>query len=155
LSVTSSEIAERVRTIASPILQSEGMELVDVEYRRESNGWVLRLIIDKEEGISLDDCSRVSHEVGRNLDVEEFIASPYHLEVSSPGLDRPLKSERDFLKYRNRLIKVKTIEPMDKRHQFKGRLLDFVENNLHIEIDGRVFQIPLANVSKANLEYEF
>src|SRR4030043_1474870 len=104
----SGEIINRVMKIIDPILLDEGMECVDVDYRREARGWVLRLYIDKEGGVTLDDCTRVSHEVGRSLDVEDVILNPYTLEVSSPGLNRPLKDEKDFIKYCNRLIKVKT-----------------------------------------------
>jgi ribosome maturation factor RimP len=150
----SKEIVDRVWAIANPILYNEGMELVDIEFRRESKGWVLRLILDKEGGITLDDCSRVSHEVGRNLDVEDFIQNPYTLEVSSPGLTRPLRNEKDFMKYRHRLIKVKTLDPIENRRQFKGRLLGVSEKQIEIEIDGGVFQIPLSNVVKANLEFD-
>src|SRR4030066_246181 len=95
------EIVDRLRAMAEPILLGERMELVDIEYRRESKGWVLRLYIDKEGGVTLDDCTRISQEVGRSLDVEDFISTPYTLEVSSPGLARPLKKEKDFMKYRN------------------------------------------------------
>ena len=151
----SKEIVDRVRTIADPILWNEGIELVDIEYRREAKGWVLRLYMDKEGGVTLDDCTRISQEVGRSLDVEDFISTPYTLEVSSPGLARPLKKEKDFIKYRNRLIKVKTIHPIENRRQFKGRLLGFSENQIQIETEGGVFQIPLSNVAKANLEIEF
>ena len=150
----SKEIVDRVRAIANPILYNEGMELVDIEFRRESKGWVLRLILDKEGGVTLDDCFRVSQEVGRTLDVEDFIQNPYTLEVSSPGLTRPLRSEKDFLKYRHRLIKVKTLDPIENRRQFKGRLLGVSEKQIEIEIDGGVFQIPLSNVVKANLEFD-
>ena len=80
--------------MADPILSNEGMELVEIEYRREARGWVLRLYIDKEGGVTLDDCTRISQEVGRSLDVEDFILIPYTLEVSSPGLTRPLKTKR-------------------------------------------------------------
>jgi ribosome maturation factor RimP len=153
--VMSEEIVNRVRALADPILSSEGMDLVEIQYRREANGWVVRLTIDKEGGVTLDDCSRVNQEVGRILDVEDFIPMRYHLEVSSPGLDRALKNEKDFLKYRNRLIKVKTLDPIDKRRQFKGRLLGLVENHIQMEIDGGIIRIPLSNVSKANLEIEF
>ncbi|RPI99648.1 MAG: ribosome maturation factor RimP [Deltaproteobacteria bacterium] len=149
------EIADRVFAIADPILNSEAMELVDIEYRREPRGWVLRLYIDKEGGVTLDDCSRVSQEVGRILDVEDFILTPYTLEVSSPGLNRVLKREKDFVKYRDRLIRVKTFDPIGNRRQFKGRLLGFSENRIEIEVDGETFQIPLSNVAKANLEMEF
>jgi ribosome maturation factor RimP len=148
------EILDRVRAMVDPILLNEGMELVDIEYRRESKGWILRLYLDKEGGVTLDDCTRVSQEVERSLDVEDFIQTPYTLEVSSPGLTRPLKTEKDFMKYCHRLIKVKTVDPIENRRQFKGRLLGVSENRIEIEVDGGVFQIPLSNVAKANLEID-
>jgi len=148
------EIVDRVRAIADRILSSEGMELVDIEYRRESRGWVLRLYIDKEGGVTLEDCTRISQEVGRSLDVEDFILNPYTFEVSSPGLTRPLKNEKDFVRYRNRLIKVKTIHPIENRRQFKGRLLGVFHNGIEIEMEGGIVEIPLFNVAKANLEME-
>jgi len=136
------------------ILLNEEMELVDIEYRRESKGWILRLILDKEGGVTLDNCTRVSQEVGRNLDVEDFIQTPYTLEVSSPGLTRPLKTEKDFMKYCNRLIKVKTVDPVENRRQFKGELLGVSQGQIEIKVEGEVFQISLSNVAKANLEIE-
>jgi ribosome maturation factor RimP len=148
------EIIDRVRVIADPILTSEGMELVEVEYRREGRGWVLRLYIDKEGGVTVDDCGHISQEVGRSLDVEDFILTPYTLEVSSPGLTRPLRNEKDFLRYSNRLIKVKTFGPIENRRQFKGRLLGISENRIQIQVDGEVFQIPLADIARANLEID-
>ncbi len=149
------EIVNRVQVIARSILSDEGMELVDIEYRRESKGWVLRLTLDKEGGITLDDCTRVSQEVGRNLDIEDFIQTPYALEVSSPGLTRPLKTEQDFMKYCNHWIKVKTVEPIENRRQYKGKLLGVSVNRMAIEVEGRVFEIPLSNVAKANLEVDW
>jgi len=149
------EIVDRVSAIADPILSNEGMELVEIEYRRESKGWVLRLYIDKEGGVTLVDCTRISQEVGRSLDVEDFISTPYTLEVSSPGLARPLKKEKDFMKYRNHMIKVKTIDPIENRRQFKGKLLGITENRIEIAMDGGVFQILLSNVAKANLEIDW
>jgi ribosome maturation factor RimP len=149
------EIVDRVSAIADPIFSNEGMELVELEYRRESKGWVIRLYIDKEGGVTLDDCTRISQEVGRSLDVEDFISTPYTLEVSSPGLARPLKKEKDFMKYRNHMIKVKTIDPIENRRQFKGKLLGITENRIEIAMDGGVFQILLSNVAKANLEIDW
>ena len=151
----SKEIVDRVSAMVHLILFNEGMELVDIEYRRESKGWVLRLTLDKEGGVTLDDCTRISQEVGRSLDVEDFIQAPYSLEVSSPGLTRPLKTEKDFMKYRHYLIKVKTVDPMENRRQFKGRLLGVSENRIEMEVDGKIFQIPLSNVAKANLEVDW
>jgi ribosome maturation factor RimP len=151
----SKEIVDRVRAIADPILSNEGMELVEIEYRRESKGWVLRLYIDKVGGATLDDCTRISQEVGRSLDVEDFISTPYTLEISSPGLSRPLKKEKDFMKYRNQMIKVKTVDPIENRRQFNGKLLGISEDRIEIEMDGGIFQISLSNVAKANLEIDW
>jgi ribosome maturation factor RimP len=148
-------ILDRVSVIAEPILSNEGMELVEIEYRRESKGWVLRLYIDKEKGVTLDDCTRISQEVGRSLDVEDFISTPYTLEVSSPGLARSLRKEKDFMKYRNHMVRVKTFDPLGNRRQFKGKLLGVSGNRIEIEIDREIFQIPLSNVAKANLEIDW
>ncbi len=148
------EIVDRVRAIILPIVLNEGMEVVDIEYRRESGGWVLRVILDKEGGVTLDDCTRVSQEAGRSLDVEDIIPTSYALEVSSPGLTRPLKTEKDFMKYLHRLVKVKTVDPIENRRQFKGTLLGVSENGVEIQAEGRIFQIPLSNVAKANLEVD-
>ncbi len=148
------EIVDRVRGIADPLLTDEGMELVDIEYRREARGWVLRLYIDKEGGVTLDDCSRISQLLGRELDVEDFIFTPYTLEVSSPGLTRPLKNERDFIRNRNRLVNVRTTDPILNRQQFKGKILEVSDNQIKLEVEGEIVSIPLANIAKANLEIE-
>jgi ribosome maturation factor RimP len=152
--MTEREIVEQVRAMIHPIVLNEGMEVVDIEYRRESGGWILRLILDKEGGVTLDDCTRVSQEVGRSLDVEDILQTSYTLEVSSPGLTRPLKTEKDFMKYLHRLVKVKTVDPIQNRRQFKGKLLGVSENEVEIEVEREIFQIPLSNVAKANLEID-
>jgi ribosome maturation factor RimP len=151
----SKEIIDRVESVADPVLRSEGMELVETEYRREARGWVLRLFIDNERGVTLDDCVRLSREIGRALDVEDIIPVPYTLEVSSPGLRRSLRKEKDFVKYRERTIRVKTFTPVGSRKQFKGKLLDIVDGSIEMAADGEVFRIPLSNVVKANLEIDF
>ncbi|MBM4277899.1 MAG: ribosome maturation factor RimP [Deltaproteobacteria bacterium] len=151
----SGEINNQVMKIIDSILLDEGMECVDLEYRREARGWVLRLYIDKKGGVTLDDCTRINQRVGRTLDVENPIETPYHFEVSSPGLTRPLKTERDFVKYQNRLVKVKTTEPIGNQRQFKGRLLRVVTEGIEIEMDGKVFHIPFQSIAKARLELEF
>lgn len=148
-------VIERVKEIVDPILSNEGMELVDIEYRRESRGWVLRLFIDKEGGINLENCAHISEELGRTLDVEDFIPNSYVLEVSSPGLDRPLKKEKDFIKYLQHRIKVRTFDPIDQRRNFRGKLLRVFEGQIELEVGNRVIQIPLSNVAKANLEIDF
>jgi ribosome maturation factor RimP len=149
------EVIEHVHRLVGPVFLSEGLELVEVEYRREARGWVLRLYVDKEGGITLDDCAQISREIGRNLDVEDFIATPYVLEVSSPGLTRSLKTEKDFMKYRDRLLKVRTNQPVENRRQFTGRLRGVREEGIQIEVDGKVFLVPLSFIAKANLDIEF
>jgi len=149
------EILKRVGELSEPILAGEGFELVEIQFRRESRGWILRLFVDREGGMSLDDCVRLSHEIGRGLDVEDLIEMPYTLEVSSPGLTRSLKTSRDFLRYRDRLAKITTTQPIGNRRQFKGRLRGLEEDRIRLEMDGETFQIPLDQVAKANLEIEF
>lgn len=151
----SEEITRQAMEIIRPILLEEGMECVDLEYRREARGWVLRLYIDKEGGITLDDCARMNQKVGRILDVENLIEAPYHLEVSSPGLTRPLKTEGDFIKYQNRLIQVKTVEPIGKQRQFKGKLLRTIDGGIEIETEKTILHIPFRLIAKARLELEF
>ncbi len=152
--VVSGEIISQIQKMITPILLEEGMECVDLEYRREAQGWVLRLYIDKENGVTLDDCARVNQKVGRLLDVENPIETPYHLEVSSPGLRRPLKTEKDFVRFQNRLIYVKTVQPIRNRRQFKGRLLKVIPGGIELEVEGELFQIPFQEIAKARLELE-
>jgi ribosome maturation factor RimP len=150
-----SEIAARISAIVEPIIQSEGMELVDLDYRRESRGRVLRLFIDREGGVTVNDCASISREVDRNLEVENIPPGPYTLEVSSPGLNRPLKKEADFHRFRNQQIKVRTSVVFEDRKTFRGKLLACHDGVVEIEGERRVIKIPLAQIAEANLEYEF
>jgi ribosome maturation factor RimP len=148
-------ILHRVEGILRPLLNAEGLSLVDVEYKREQGGWVLRVFIDKEGSVTLEDCARVSREFGQLLDVEDIIPTSYHLEVSSPGLDRPLKKEADFVKYSGRRVRIKTTEPVAGRRNFKGALLGCTEGKVMVEVEKNdVFTIPLTSILKANLEIE-
>ncbi len=150
------KVTERaVSEIVEPIVISQGMELVDVEYKRGPRGWVLRIYIDKRGGVSLDDCVLVSNEVGTVIDVEDLFQSPYTLEVSSPGLNRILKKERDFNRFRDRPVRIRTHNAIGERRNFKGRLLGCTEGLIQIEAGGKTLHIPLSNVAKANLEVEF
>ncbi len=143
-----------VSRIVEPIVASQGMELVAVEYKREARGWVLRIYIDREGGVSLDDCVLVSNEVGTVLDVEDLFQSPYTLEVSSPGLNRILKKERDFERFKERSVRIRTHDAIGKRRNFQGRLLGCTKGLIQIEVEGQVLHIPLSNVAKANLKPE-
>ncbi|MDD5287246.1 MAG: ribosome maturation factor RimP [Desulfuromonadaceae bacterium] len=150
-----------VKGIALPILESMGVELVDIEFGRVGRDAVLRLFIDKDGGITLDDCADVSRELSLILDVEEVISCNYSLEVSSPGLDRPLKKQSDYERFAGRLIKVRTYEPLpddkgNKRKTFLGKLDGLVDGVVKITLaEGQTASIPLERVAKANLEFEF
>ena len=149
------QFLEEVRQVAEPILESEGLELVDLEYQREAQGWVLRFYIDREGGVTVEDCAEVSGELSAVLEVRDLILNPYVLEVSSPGLTRPLKKPEDFNKFRNHLVKMKTFEPIDGRRNFKGVLLGLEGEKVRLEMEGELCEIPLAGIAKANLEIEF
>jgi ribosome maturation factor RimP len=149
------KLVEEVREIAEPILTSEGYELVDLEYRRETHGWVLRFYLDREGGVTVEECAEVSGEVGAVLEVKDIIPNPYILEVSSPGLTRPLKKPEDFNKYRNRLVKIRLQGPLEGRKNFKGTLLGLEGEKVRLEIEGRVYDLPFQGIAKAHLEIEF
>ena len=144
-----------IRQVIDPILHPQGLGLVDLEYQRESRGWVLRLYLDREGGVTLDECVEVNREVGAVLEVKDLIPNPYVLEVSSPGLTRPLRKPEDFNKYRNRLVKIKLYEPLEGRKNFKGTLLGLEDERVLMEVEGRVYELPLQGIAKANLEIEF
>jgi ribosome maturation factor RimP len=149
------QFVNEVRQITEPILQSQGLELVDLEYRREAQGWVLRFTIDREGRVTVEDCAEASRELSAVLEAREPIVNPYVLEVSSPGLTRPLKRPEDFNKYRNHLVKVKTFEPVEGRRNFKGILLGLADDKVHLEMEGQAYEIPFRGIAKANLEFEF
>lgn len=148
-------LVEEVRQIVEPVLESLGYELVDLEYQRESRGWVLRVFLDREGGVTLEDCADASGEVGAVLEAQDVIPQAYVLEVSSPGLTRPLKKPEDFQKFRNHLVKIKTYQPLEGRKNFKGTLLGLEGENVRLEVEDRVYELPLQKIAKANLEIEF
>ena len=148
-------LIETLRELIEPILLTEGMELIDIDYRQESRGWVLRFYIDKEGGLTLNHCSRVSTQIGYLLEVKDLIPHRYTLEVSSPGLNRPLKREKDFKTYVGEMVQVKTSQPIDQRRNFTGKLLGYKEGEIMIGSDNQEFLIPISCISKANLQYQF
>jgi ribosome maturation factor RimP len=161
MSASKEDTCTIVKSIALPILDSMGLELVDIEFGRVGRDAVLRLFIDKDGGITLDDCAGVSRELSLILDVEDVISSNYSLEVSSPGLDRPLKKLSDYERFAGRLIKVRTYEPLpddkgNKRKTFLGKLDGLVDGVVKMTLaEGQTASIPLERVAKANLEFEF
>jgi ribosome maturation factor RimP len=149
------KVIDSVREILDPLLFEEGFELVDIEYRREGQGRVLRIYIDKDGGITVEDCARISRELGVLLDVNDIFPGKYNLEISSPGLTRALKKVRDFEKFRGKLVKIKTRTVIQGRRIFIGRLLDFAQNVASVEMDGCVYFIPYNEIERANLELDF
>lgn len=151
---------ERVAKIAEGLLVSLGMELVELEYKREGRTMVLRIYVDKPGGVNLDDCADVSRELSAILDVDEVISDRYLLEVSSPGLNRPLTKEADYLRYIGRLVKIKTrlLAPDDKgnmRKTFFGELLGFDDDTVRMKLkEGQTASLPLSGIAKAHLEFE-
>jgi ribosome maturation factor RimP len=148
-------VVEQMIDLTEPILENMGYELVDAEYRMEQGRWVLRLYIDSEKGVTLDDCARVSRELGDVVEAGDLIAHRYVLEVSSPGLNRPLRKERDFVRVVGKKIKVHMVAPVEGRRNFTGCLTDFRQGNLFIESNGQSVVLPRSGVEKANLVYEF
>ena len=133
-------------------------ELVDVEVRRDKTGHLVRLFVDKEGGIGLDDLQSVSEEVSAILDAEDPIESTYTLEVSSPGLDRPLKTEADYRRFVGKLAKLSSYEPVDGRRHWTGRLGAVDEGVVSVTLEkegGSVARIPLAKIAHGRLEVEF
>lgn len=154
------DVKEQVEALARPITLSLGMELVEVEYKREGRKMVLRLYIDKPGGVSLDDCADVSREIAAVLDVDDVIPARYTLEVSSPGLNRPLKTRSHYEAYAGRLVKIKTFEMLpddagNLRKTFLGELLGMEGDMIRLMLrEGQNASIPLSAVAKAHLEFE-
>ncbi len=149
------EAFNKIKALAETLLQEEKMELADLELLREGRGWVLRLFIDKTGGITLDDCASISRQFGDQLEVEELIPFRYTLEVSSPGLDRPLKKDQDFLRHIGNQIQVITRSPWEGRSFFKGKMLDYqVSGALSLAEKKKVWEIPVSLIAKARLVFE-
>ncbi|MFD1360371.1 ribosome maturation factor RimP [Lentibacillus salinarum] len=151
----SSKIVETTEQMAEPILQERGLELVDVEYVKEGKSWFLRVYIDKEGGVDIDECGIVSEQLGDKLDQEDLIEGAYFLEVSSPGVERPLKSKQDFTDHVGSNIYVKLYEPIDGDKEYEGTLLAFTDETAVIAYkvktsDKRV-EIPYKKIAKARL----
>jgi len=165
---------ERLKEAAARVAATHGLDIFDVQFRRESNGMVLRVMIDRRadaagleqppvpgtpDGVTVEDCSRVSHDLSALLDVEgDTMGIPddeYTLEVSSPGLDRPLRGEPDYRRFVGRLAKIVTREPIEKQSAFAGRIAGIEDGVVLLEEGRRTHRVPLALVKRANLEVEF
>lgn len=156
-------VAEQVRNVATRVAHTYGLDIFDVQFRREAAGMVLRVLIDRpgpaataEESVSVDDCAHVSRDLSAMLDVEDIVPTAYTLEVSSPGLDRPLRHADDYQRFAGRRAKIVMRESVDGQTFFKGRLAGADGQTVLIDgDDGRRHQVPVAIITRANLEVEF
>jgi ribosome maturation factor RimP len=148
-------ITKQVSELIEPILNELRFELIDVEYLSDRGRWVLRIYINKDGGITLDDCAKVSGELGDLIDIKNIIEHEYVLEVSSPGLNRPLKKEADFIRVIGKKIRLRTRMPVDGRRNFRGVLKDFKEKKLALDSEGGLVTLAWSDIEKANLVYEF
>jgi ribosome maturation factor RimP len=155
-------VVERARGVLGPVLARDGYELVDVEWVRGGGRWTLRVFIDRPGGVNVDDCQLVSRTIDPILDVEDFIEPAYDLEVSSPGLDRPLRTPEHFERYRGQRVHVRaygpvagTAEGSAPRKNWTGTLEGFADGFVRVLVDGAVHRIPIAQIAKAHLEPDF
>ncbi|WP_027718248.1 ribosome maturation factor RimP [Desulfovirgula thermocuniculi] len=148
-----SKVVAVVEELARPVVASLGMELVDVEYVKEGGRWYLRVFIDKPGGVTLDDCQAVSERLDPLLDETDPIPHSYHLEVSSPGVERPLKKPSDYERFAGRRVQLTTFTSLDGQKRFTGHLVGLVDQEVVLVTDdGRERRIPLAQVAQARLK---
>lgn len=148
----SETVAERVWQVAAPLVTDEGLEVVDVEYRRESRGWVLRLFVDREGGVSLDDLTRVSRQLGDILDANDVVPGSYTLEMSSPGINRRLRLPEHFSRYIGEKVRVKLTSPQDGRRVFVGTLESVEASGIRVSDQSGSHFIAFADIAQANYE---
>jgi len=148
----SEAVIYRIREYVESLLPAMGLELFDIQFRREGHGWVLRLIVDSEKGVSLDDCSQVSRETSDFLDVEDLIDHAFHLEVSSPGLERPLRSVEECRRHVGKKARVKLREPVDGQKVVIGLIEQIDEDRVTLVAEkGKTLTFAWENVQKARL----
>ncbi len=148
-------VSKTLNELIEPVVTGMGYELVGVEYLPNTRGSLLRVYIDNEPGINLGDCEAVSHQLSGVLDVEDPIPGQYRLEISSPGLDRPLFKSADYERFAGATIKVRLAGMWQGRRKFKGELLGVRDGNVLLRENGDEVEIPLAQIEKSNLVPEF
>jgi ribosome maturation factor RimP len=149
--VNQAEVIAKAEALAGPVCDGEGLELVHVEFQREPVGWVLRIYVDKAGGVNLDDCTRVSRQLGDIFDVGLENIFPYNLEVSSPGEHRPMGKMRDFERFKGRPAVIKIREPIEGQKKFKGILEGTDGEMIHLRLEDKTVTIPFQGIVKARL----
>lgn len=148
-------LRDRLIELLEPVVNAIGYELVLLEYSPRDGSGMLRLFIDAPDGITLDDCEKVSREVAATLDVEDVITQAYRLEISSPGLDRPLVKPEHYRRFKGEVARVQTLAPIAGRRRFQGAILDATDDEVSIETADGPITIPLADIDKAKLVPNF
>lgn len=149
------QASAQLQAIIEPAVTALDFELVGIEYLSQGKHSVLRVYIDHDNGISVDDCADVSRQISAVLDVEDPIKGEYTLEVSSPGLDRPLFTAEQYQRYSGSLAEIRLRSPLEGRRKFKGRMHGITDGQVVIEVDGVEYSLPLDNIEKANLIHEW
>ena len=150
-SLTRGEIISKVNELAGPLCDAEGIELVLTEYQREPHGMILRIYIDKPGGTTLKDCKHVSRQMQDLLDVHLDVSNNYYIEVSSPGLNRPLGKLSDFIRFRGCQAKIKVLQSIDGQKKFTGALTGVSQESVAIQVGDRIVEIPYQNIARARL----
>jgi len=148
-------IYQLVIDLIEPTLQGSEIKLVDVEYKKIGKNWTLRVLIDKNQGVTVFDCQKLSREIEDLIEIHELIKDHYILEVSSPGLDRPLKKESDFIRNKGKQIQVSTYSPINNSKINTGTIRDFSNRTLFLENKKDTLEIPLITIMQAKLIIEF
>lgn len=149
------EIVDRIKELIGPFLNEKGIEPVEITYRRESSGMTVRLLVDTPVGIRIDECEAVNNALSELLDKEDFINERYVIEVSSPGLDRPIRTDRDFERSIGRELEVTTFGPIDGRKTHRGFLAGINASEIVLESSGLSTVIPRDKIAMARLNIEF
>lgn len=144
-----------ITDMVEPIATELNLELVDVEFVKEGPNWYLRIFIDKQGGVDVEDCQAVSRAIDPLLDEKDPIPQAYSLEVSSPGIDRPLKKDKDFEKYKGQLVKISAFSPIDGQKVFVGELVGLEDNEVVITVSGQTYRVPRSKISSVRLEVQF
>lgn len=149
------EIVDRVNSLIKGYLEENGIELVETTYRREQGGMVLRLLVDTPESITIDECERLNNYLSELIDKEGVIDEHFLLEVASPGLDRALVTDRDFVWVMGKALEVSMYEPVDGKREHEGKLIGMDKDSIVVENDGISVVIPRAKIAKAKLKIDF
>jgi ribosome maturation factor RimP len=149
------ELASQIEALATPIGARMGLEIVDVELAGEARRPIVRVLVDREAGVGIEDCARLSEALSRELDLYDLPIERYTLEVASPGLDRALRKPAEFVRFAGRTVAVTTFAPVDGQRRFRGRLLGLVDGRVAVEVNGsREVRFAMADIAQARLVVE-